>query len=409
MSLHAGRLLVPMAILFSAATGCYWSARLGWADLLAHKSTLSAAQKSVELAPGNSVYLEHAAEIMEGYGENGNPMSARAAEVNPLDSANWIRLGTRAEIENRESEAEQDFLRAYTVDRQFEPRWTLANFYFRRGDRARALEWGRKTLEFGSGDLSAVFRLLWNVSGSGTEILEKAVPLRPLVLGQYLQFLDASGRLSDGSEVAQRLIPVVRPEDEDALAAHCGRCLDAGRVDDALAAWNGMIRRGLMEGDLINPEAGKPLENANFARQLTGLGFDWTAPKIEDVVVQRQPTGSGVRIAFLAHAPENCGILGQCIVLVPGRKYRLQYQYETVGMSGAGLKWIISDRATKATLISLGPPDSATPGEHTLQAQFETPRDCRLAKIELRYDREPGTVRPQGSIRFSNLKLEFAP
>jgi len=382
---------------------------LGWADWLSHRGTLEGARKSVGLAPGNSVYLEHAAEVAEASGGNGILFRERAAIANPLDSANWITLATRAEIENRSGEAERDLLRAYSADHQFEPRWSLANFYFRRGDRERALEWGRKTLEFGSGDLSAVFQLLWNVSGNGTEILEKAIPSRPLVLGQYLQYLDGSGRLGDASGVAQRLVPIARTEEQDALAMHCSRCLDAGRVDEAVAAWNGMIARGLLNGDLIKPEAGKPLENANFARNFTGVGFDWSEPKVEDVVVQRQPETSGIRIAFFAHAPENCGILGEYIVLSPHRKYRLQYRYETTGMSGAGIRWLISVRTTRTVLTTLGPPDAADSAEHTVVSQFETPPACRLATIELRYDREPGTVRPQGSIRFSHLELEFAP
>jgi tetratricopeptide (TPR) repeat protein len=396
-------------VLFASAAGCYWSVRLGWADWLSRGTTLAGARKSVELAPGNSVYLEHAADVTEAFGGNGTALRERAALANPLDSANWIRLATRAEIENRGEEAERDLLRAYEADRQFEPRWSLANFYFRRGDRERALQWSRKTLEFGSGDLNAVFQLLWNVSGNGTEILEKAIPSRPLVLGQYLQYLDASGRLGEASGAAQTLLPLAGPEQQDALAIHCSRCLDSGRVDEAVAVWNGMIARGLLSGDPIKPETGKPLENADFARMFSGLGFDWGAPQVEDVAVQRQPATSSIRIGFYAHAPENCGILGEYIVLSPRRKYRLQYRYETTGMSGAGMRWVISDHATRTVLTSLGPPEAADSTEHTVEATFETPPTCRLATIELRYDRELGTVRPQGSIRFSHLDLEFAP
>jgi len=59
--------------------------------------------------------------------------------------------------------------------------------------------------------------------------------------------------------------------------------------------------------------------------------------------------------------------------------------------------------------LTVGPPETAVSGEHTVDTQFETPRGCRLARIELRYTREPGTVRPEGAIRFSHLELEFAP
>jgi len=407
MSLHLQRLLAILAFVASASC-CYWSLRLGWADWLAREATPDGATKSIRLAPGNSTYLQYAAITAEDNGGDGTALRAQAVQLNPLDSKNWIRLAARAEVQNQTVEAERDLLRAFAVDRQFEPRWALANFYFRKGDRDRTLEWARRALEFGGGDLGAVFQLCWNAGRNGSEILQKAIPPRREVLGQYLQYLDGTARLDDASQVANKLLPVAGVEDEPALAAHCDRCLTLGRLDAAIAVWNGLLERGLIHGERIEPGAGKSLVNPEFRRELTGSGFDWHIQPVDGVVVERLPNGSGVRVVFSRKEPESFVILGQYAALAPQRKYRFRFRYETAGMSGAGTKWLIYDSATKAVLVSAGPSEVGSAGEHTLESQFQSPDDCRLVRIELQYAREPGTVRPEGSIRFSHLELEFA-
>lgn len=407
MSLQFRRLLTALTLLVALGC-CYWSFRLGRADLLAREANPNGAKKSIALAPGNSKYLQYAAITAEDNGDDGMPLRLRAAQLNPLDSWNWIQLAIEAEAQNRAGEAERYLLRAFEVDRQFQPRWALANFYLRRGDRDRALEWARKTLEFGGGDLNAVFQLCWNTGSNGSEILEKAIPLRPEVLAQYLQHLDETARLDEASQVATRLLPVAGSEQEPALSAHCSRALRMGRVDLGIAAWDGLVGRGLIQGERVEPDVGKSLVNPDFGRELTGIGFDWGIQPVDGVAVERLPNRSGLRVVFSRNEPENCVILGQYAALAPQRKYRFRFRYETAGMSGAGVKWLIYDPATKAVMLSAGANVGSSGEEHIVESGFLTPPECRLARIELRYEREPGTVRPEGSIRFSHLELAFA-
>lgn len=407
MSLLFRRLLTSLTLIGSLGC-CYWSVRLGWADWLAREGTPEAASKSVELASGNSTYLTYAAITAEDNGGDGTSLRVRAVQVNPLDSQSWIRLAARAEGQNP-AEAERDLLRAFAVDRQFEPRWALANFYFRRGERDRTLEWARKSLDFGGGDLNAVFQLCWSASGNGNEILNKAIPARPEVLAQYLQYLDGTARFKEANQVADRLLPVSGPDEAPALTAHCDRSLTGGNVDSAITIWNGLIDHGLLQGERVAPETGKFLVNADFGREAAGIGFDWGMQPVDGVVVERLPGGSGVRLVFSRNEPEHCVILGQYVPLLPQRKYRFRFRYETAGMSGAGTKWVIYDPATKVVLLSAGVNAGSSAGEQMVESEFQTPPESRLTRIELRYEREPGTVRPEGSIRFSHLALEFAP
>jgi len=397
--------------LAGALAGCYYSVRLGLADWLAQEGTVAATSKSLKLAPGNSEYLGNAAAAMDDSGLDGTPLWERAALVNSLDARNWIRLSGRAEGNGDEATAEADLHRAYRADPEFDSRWALANFYLRRGDRLHTLEWARRTLEFGSGDLKAVFQLCWEAGAAGSEILEKAIPARSTVLGAYLGYLnnaagsEATAKIEAATAVTKKLLGVAGKEEERALVDFCSRALSQGQVEDAYTVWNGLIARGLLQAELVVPSAGG-LVNADFAREPTGAGFDWTVQTVDGITVQRP--GSGIRVVFSGKEPESFVLLGQFVALVPSRNYRFSFRYECGDMTGAGLKWVFFDPRTEAVVASAGPNDD-TAGEHGAEARFEAPADVDLVRLELRYAREPGTVRPDGWIRFSRLRLEAEP
>lgn len=394
-----------LLILAASLAGCYWSVRWGLADWLAGQSTVAAANKSTLLAPSNSSYLRHAAALREAEGLPANGLRELATHVNPLDSEHWMHLAARSELEGRGGDAEREFLRAFHVDRQFEPRWALANFYYRSGNSRASLHWARSALEFGAGDLTSVFQLCWTVNGNAREILDKAIPLRPEVLAQYLQFLDDSGRSDDAPDVAQVLLPLASSEQVPALIAHCARSLNNGRTAAALAVWNGMIGHGLVASELVEPESGKVSVDAEFQQSMTGQGFAWGLLPAEGVAVERLADRHGIRIVFSRNEPEHCAILGQWIALSSSTMYRYRVAYAASGMDGAGLKWVISSPHGEAALMSAELPREDSSKGRTLVARFRSRAGVQLARLELRYDRAPGTVRPEGSIEFSDLTL----
>lgn len=364
-----------------------------------------AAIRSTELAVGNSTYLRHAAGIREAEGLPASGLRERAARMNPLDSENWIHLATRSEMEGRNREAESELLRAFDVDRQFEPRWALANFYFRADNSQQSLAWVRKTLEFGAGDLTSVFQLCWDVSGNAADILDKAVPHRAAVLAQYLRFLDGIGRVDDAGDVAKLLLPLASSEEVPALAAHCSRSLNTGQGEGAIAVWNGLIGRGLMAGERVEPATGEPSVDTGFQREMTGQGFAWGVQRVDGVSVVRLGDRRGVRVVFSRNEPEHFGILEQWIVLQPHKSYRFRIAYAVSGIVGAGLKWVIYRPGSKAVPMPAAlPKDGLQSG--MIETRFESPAGGELARLELRFDREPGTVRPEGSIEFSDLAFK---
>src|SRR6185436_13023162 len=104
------------------------------------------------------------------------------------DAFGWMRLGLRAENERNYAEAERCLAEAARVDNQFDPRWTLMNYYFRRGDLTRFWEWTRKALEMSYGDRRAIWRLCWRVTQEPDEI-RRVLPPGAGMLADFVRFL----------------------------------------------------------------------------------------------------------------------------------------------------------------------------------------------------------------------------
>ena len=190
-------LLTVMRIVANVAAGAvlglaiYWSLRLGYADHLFRSGTPEGVKRAVELAPGNARYQDHWAAILEDSGKD--PAAALAAmeaavASNPRDSSSWMELGLRAERDGDLQKAERCLLEAARVDRQYDPRWTLANFYFRKSDWENFWLWAREAAAMSYGDSAALFRLGWRATQDPALILSRAIPDQPQVLARFIGF-----------------------------------------------------------------------------------------------------------------------------------------------------------------------------------------------------------------------------
>ena len=88
--------------------------------------------------------------------DRSGPGQGSARTGDPLESTvelGLFALGLAKERAGDFEGAARDLLRAAEVDRQYLPAWTLANFYFRRGDRPAFRNWVRRSAELAPGDL----------------------------------------------------------------------------------------------------------------------------------------------------------------------------------------------------------------------------------------------------------------
>ncbi len=167
------------ALLFAGASlfAAFLALRLAYAAFLFHSGQPEAIAHAAAIVPSNATYAMRAGNLQ------------RAVELNPYLSSAWLELALAAESAGNPTEAERLFLRAAKVDRTFEPRWALANFYFRRQTEDAFWQWLRLAAERSYGDRTALFRLAWRFTSDSGTILTRGILATPEFAGLYLDFL----------------------------------------------------------------------------------------------------------------------------------------------------------------------------------------------------------------------------
>ena len=155
--------------------------------------------------------------------DGSSPDELRAAlGLNPRLSPAWIHLGLDAEADGNLHEAETDLLQAARVDRLYLPAWTLANFYFRRGDEDKFWPWARRAAMLTYDDYRPLLRLADALDTSPQRVALRLGGGAPL-LRAYLDLLINAQRLDSAQEVARLLAALRDPADRARLAAFAER------------------------------------------------------------------------------------------------------------------------------------------------------------------------------------------
>ena len=129
--------LVRVGALVGLAAAAAWSFRVAVSDHLASEVTVNGLEQAIAWSPGQSLnYVRLSALITATDPGKAEALLQQAVVLNPMDSRSWIDLALRHEMSGNLPAAEQELLRAATTDHQYLPRWSLTNFYFRRGDDA---------------------------------------------------------------------------------------------------------------------------------------------------------------------------------------------------------------------------------------------------------------------------------
>ncbi|HWZ33110.1 MAG TPA: hypothetical protein VNX18_17330 [Bryobacteraceae bacterium] len=358
-----------LAILAAASLG---SIHLMRADLEFRRRTPEGVARAVDLAPKNTEYLEFRALQLDYDGTDSTAMLERAAELNPMSAAPRIRLGLAAETRGDFSTAEKWLLDAARIDRQFEPRWTLANYYFRRENNAQFWTWIRSALEISYGDRRPAFDLCWRVSDDPREILTRAIPGRHEVIAAYLGYLLETHRATGA--VAMKLASAHDPADRELLLAACDAMIAAHESTAARELWREM---GFGE--------------VSFDAPRVGHGFDWRRIESPGVVhLEIDQPRAMHRIAFNGKQPESCELLRRVVSLEPGKRYTLRWEVQLQSISGeSGIDWRIGDQRARI---------------EDRQMQFTAASD--LMTLTLAYSRPSGQVRAEGWIELWSVEIQ---
>lgn len=403
--------LVRAAVLAGVAVvviALYWSLRITYAEILFTRDTLTSVERAIQLVPSNARYYVRQADLLQQTGADEELQEAaleRAVALNPRDSRVWIDLGLRAEMRRRFSRAEAYLLEAARVDTTHQPRSTLANYYFRRGEPEKFWRWVREALKTAPGDMAPQFRLCWSLSEDAGLIRERAIPDRLETLRQYLGFLLRTSRLEAAGAVAERILGHATADDLPLLLACCDRLLEGREATTAIRVWNSMVTRGMIEYETLLPAEGITLTNGSFRTVPRSQGFDWRIPVVGGVTASRDERPPTLRLTFSGKQSEQCEVLWQYLPLLAARSYRFGFEYQTAGIGPeTGLHWEVIDLTNRPTRLAESMSLSAENWTHG-DLKFTTPGKLAAARLVLAYRRALGTTRITGWISLRGLRL----
>jgi tetratricopeptide (TPR) repeat protein len=365
------------------AAAAFFSIRLAIADHQFRLRTPASVARALALLPGNTAYLALRALQLDYDNQDAGPLLERAARLNPLASEPRIRLGLAAETRGDFVAAERWLLDAARVDHQFEPRWTLANFYFRQNRQNDFWVSIRQALAVSYGDRRLAFDLVWRVSQDSVEILARAIPPEHEVMRAYLNYVMEQHREAAGS-AALPLAAMRDPADMPALEAACDALIAGGKTAEAQALWRA----------LGHAPAGL-LTNGGFTEAPRGHGFDWRPIESAGVHHASLAAPPGHRVSLSGKQAETCDLVVQYVALTPGRRYILRWDARTVNlMSPSGIEWAVGNTAAAVESAEAWSSGSAA---------FTAP--AGLLHVTLRYRRPPGQARAEGAVEIRNVAL----
>jgi tetratricopeptide (TPR) repeat protein len=341
-------------VALAAGIAASWQCvRLALADHEFRKLTRDSLRHAVQWDSGNTRYLLTLAQLDEPAA-----LLARAAALSPYDAGIRVRLGLHAEAAGDYAQAERWLLEAARLSRRYEPRWTLANFYFRRANETEFRRWAREALAVSYGDRTPLFDLC-GAMGECVDILPECREVRLA----YAQYAAARSKAGDASALIERLAATVAADSEVRPIQDLCRALMAEY--HAAAAFRCAAS--------IAPEQ----------------VFGWHAEQTRGVGVYPRAAG-GWSVSLDGTQPESVELMWRYHAVTGGRCTL------DVELHGAidGLRWTIEQHA---------------PQRRRLEVEFQAPPGLSAVRIGLRYERPAGAMRREAIIEIEHAGVSCQP
>lgn len=381
--------------MLALAAAAYWAGLLGWADHLSRSSRMADRERAVRMAPGASLY-ERLADKIEETGGDPLPALAHAAELDPANAEHRMRVGLRAETAGQFDVAEWNLLAAARLSRLYQPRYLLAQYYFRRQNADGFFRWVHAAFDMAYGDVSPLLDLCWRMRPDAEWLRAQALSKRPEIARQYLVFLSRRQQMEAAEVLAGELAESAVAADLPPLLEFCDRSLAAGRPAQAVAVWNRLSASRLLPFEELDPAKGISLTDGRFDRRALGQAFDWRLNDTDGVTSRR--TKGALRVTFSGRQAEWCAIAWQYLAMRPGGRYRLRWELRGIDTdSPDGVCWKVYDLAGRRI--------AAETGGGSLNLNFVAPAD--LLVLMLSYERPMGSPRLAGTVAVTHVALEM--
>ncbi len=379
------------------ALGIWCSWNMARADYLFRQDTGDSIRAAIHLEPDAWKYYMRLALLDDTHAQQ---LLETAFELDPYNAEANIELGLRLEAAGDYSRAERLLLNGFAIDHTFLPRWSLANFYFRRDNMPAFWLWAQRAAEMPSDSTGPLFELCWRVSPDPKEIARNILNNNPELIRQYLSFLLAKNQLPAAVGIAQRLTQFGDLKTDDPqIFSVVDRLIAANDGSNAKALWSSLIERHWVIADRSTPN------NPNFARQSLPVNFDWSLPEYPGL--HSWPGPSGLETEFSGIQPESCTIAEQVVVLAPGN-YELEYAFRTHEIPPeTGLRWQIITPGSETPLAESA--DLSSDAVRHLALAFSIPPNVSLIRLRLAYRRTLGTPRISGMLVVLSTQIKALP
>ena len=393
------------------ALATWRSVRIAWADWLATSGTLQELDHAIRIEPGDGRMLATSAIFRSDNGDLSPAVDRdleRAARLDPLDSKLFMTLGLRAEFRGDKAAAERDLAHAADIDHQFRPAWTLAEFYYRAGHQDRMWPLIDRILKLDplGFDPGPVFDLCWNALGDPAKIRALIPPPRLL---EYLSYLIRTNRADAALDVWPAALVLSAPPGRAAAALKPfpDFLAGAGRIPEAVRAWNELVSRGIVQSGRLEPATGVSIADPGFVFPPAAGVFSWQIANTDGVLIANGP--GGLRAEFDGNEPESFELASVLAPVLPGREYRLIWTADASRLASpqdAGFSFQVGRTVLPS---ARGPESTQCPPLLTQAAcQFAAGPDTRAVRVDLMYSRASGTTRAQGTLRVLKAALELA-
>ena len=396
-------LAIPAALLASYPIG--ETVRFVRAERLSRQDTVEALQAALRMTPGNADYYARIATL----DPSRNDELSHALTLNPRDPSWWIMQSVRQEEDGDVVGAERSLRQANTVSRYYTPRWSLAAFYYRQGNKADFIRWAKLALSVGNGQPESLFQMAQRLDLPSNQILDDLMPDVPEPVDSYLHFLLQHAEVQQQYAAATQLIRIGSVKNRSSILETCESLFKAGEIDQAVALWNKAIQVRWIALSRLDPLLGKSLGNDSFGGEFLGIGFDWRDSIPLGVSAARSVPDRSLCLEFCGSQPESCELITQFVPLLPNRQYQLKIRYRLRPTnSTTGLQWsVVTMPSGEPSMIG---PMNPSAEEFVVQSfLFATPLRQAPMRILLSYTRLPGTTRMEGKLWIQSVQLTLLP
>jgi hypothetical protein len=399
MSTTRNSVMIVLRIIVVAACclGVWSSLRFAQADYHFRQDTEPSIRTAISLVPDGWPYYMRLAQFDRA---NAARLLHTSLQLNPYNAQADVELGLQNEADGDFDAAEKQLLQSYNIDHTYMPRWSLANFYFRRGNLPEFWKWARMAADMPADDIGGLLELCWRADPSPAKITTAVLNQKPEFLRQYVSFLLIKNEPRTAAQVVQYLIRLGDSKsDLPFMYMVVNRLLEANEPSAAFDLWHLLNQKQWVAADWTTPN------NAGFQRTPLPVKLDWSFPEYQGL--HSWPGPSGLETEIAGNEPEDCTIAEQSVILSPG-SYAVTYDYRTSNIRPAtGIKWQLFDPKSQKVLA-----ESADLSSEILKKagfKFTVSPGSSLLILRLGYRRTLGTVRVAGSLNVQRIQIEAQP